>query len=310
MAIIHDLSPYQSRVDEEHGYREETLFRACGDAQLLTFVYRPLRPTSAARVGVVFFHAYSREQLNTYRFEVEWARQFAPYFPALRVQTRGTGHSSGDPAEVTISSQIADTLDSIRWFTEYTGVSGLVFIGIRLGGTVAALAAQRVANVRGLIMLNPVTAALPSIGPILRTMMMAEMARQSSAPGASAPVTTESLMAEIRAKGFVDVLGNPIYRAMLEETEQLDLPAQVGDYRGAALLIQTGRDNALRPDLQALYTALTAAGASCDVLTDKVVFGWATPSIVMDSPDAVARIIGKSLEWCRQKVVDGPAQNA
>jgi pimeloyl-ACP methyl ester carboxylesterase len=298
MAIVGDLSQFQARVDEQNGYREEACFRPCGDEQLLTFVYQPLRPDpTAPRLGIVFFHAYSGEQLVTYRLEVNWARLFAPHFPVLRLHTRGTGHSPGDPAQVTLSTQIADTLDTARWFMERVGVNELLFVGIRLGGTAALLAAQQVDNVRGLILFEPIASPAQYLAQLLRNVLMSEIAQQ-----AEHAATIESLVAQIQEQGYVDVLGNPLYRAMYEAAQQLDVPAQVQRYRGPALLIQTGRARELRPDLQALCDALAAAGVDCEVLINNAVLLWISPRMVMDAADDVFQIINQSIAWCRRTV--------
>jgi|GEM_PF-6905344 pimeloyl-ACP methyl ester carboxylesterase len=299
MAIVGDISRFQARVDERQGYREEALFRPCAGEQLMTFVYQPLRVphSTATRLGIVFCHAYGVEQLTTYRLEVNWARSLASYFPVLRLHTRGSGQSSGDPACVTLATQLADTLDSARWFMEHVGVRELAFIGIRLGGTVALLAAQQMDEVRGLMMLDPITSPAQYLTQLLRNVLMAEMTQQHEQMA-----TMESLIAAINEKGLVDVLGNPIHRPMYEEAQQLDVLAQIRRYHGPALLIQTGRTRELRPDMQALSAALTAAGANCDVLIENAVLPWLSPRLVMDNARAVFRLLDECVKWCCHKV--------
>jgi len=103
---------------------------------------------------VVFCSPLGYEELCAHRALRHWADAVADAgFPALRFDCDGTGNSAGsdtDPDRV--SAWLASIEDAAAELRVRSGVQQIVLLGVRLGGTLAAAAAER-AGADGLILL-------------------------------------------------------------------------------------------------------------------------------------------------------------
>lgn len=95
--------------------------------------------------GVVFCNPLGYEELCAHRALRHWADAIADAgFPALRFDYDGTGNSAGsdtDPDRV--SAWLASIEDAAAELRSRGGVRHVVLLGVRLGGTLAAAAAER-----------------------------------------------------------------------------------------------------------------------------------------------------------------------
>lgn len=95
--------------------------------------------------GVVFCNPLGYEELCAHRALRHWADAVADAgFPALRFDYDGTGNSAGsdtDPDRV--SAWLASIEDAAAELRARSGVRHVVLLGVRLGGTLAAAAAER-----------------------------------------------------------------------------------------------------------------------------------------------------------------------
>ena len=138
-----------------------------------------------APVGVVLCNPFGYEAISAHRTLKHLAQELAAAgIPALRFDYDGTGDSAGtdfDPdrhtAWVSSVHQAAETLRG------ETGCGRLVLFGIRLGATLAALAAQERTDVVGWIGLAPVINAKAYIRE-LRALQMAGRAAEGGTPNA------------------------------------------------------------------------------------------------------------------------------
>lgn len=114
---------------------------------------------AAGEQGVVLCNPFGYDALCTHRGWRKLAERLAAAgMPVLRFDYPGTGDSSGfedDP------QRVAAWLDSIvaatRRLREWTGVTRISLVGLRLGATLAALAAQRAGDIDALVLLAPAT---------------------------------------------------------------------------------------------------------------------------------------------------------
>ena len=113
---------------------------------------------ASGNTGVVLCNAYGHEALWAHRGWRGLAEQFAKSdMPTLRFDYRGTGDSaeSEDQGE-RIEAWIDSVVDAVQFLRDTTKVRRVVLCGVRLGGFVAALAAERIKDIDGLILLAPV----------------------------------------------------------------------------------------------------------------------------------------------------------
>lgn len=115
-----------------------------------------LHPASGSH-GVVLCNPFGYDALCTHRGWRKLAERLAASgMPVLRFDYPGTGDSVGnedDPHRV--DAWIDSIGDAVRRLREWTGVATVSLVGLRLGGTLAALAAQRLGDIDGLVMLAP-----------------------------------------------------------------------------------------------------------------------------------------------------------
>lgn len=108
--------------------------------------------------GVLLCAAQNHEDLCTHKGMRLMAEAFAAQgYSALRFDYTGTGDSLGsdfDPKRV--EAWIASVEAAAAWMRTHAGVEKVVLVGLRLGSALATLAAERLGNISGLIMLAPV----------------------------------------------------------------------------------------------------------------------------------------------------------
>jgi alpha-beta hydrolase superfamily lysophospholipase len=118
------------------------------------------RPSGApCAMGVVLCNPFGYEALCVHRGWRELAEALAVRgMPALRFDYPGSGDSSGNEED---PQRLRAWLDSIKaaaaWLRAETGVTCLTFCGLRLGATLAALAAEELGDIDNLVLLAPVS---------------------------------------------------------------------------------------------------------------------------------------------------------
>ncbi|HVK76764.1 MAG TPA: alpha/beta hydrolase [Kofleriaceae bacterium] len=192
-----------------------------GNRSLLGTLHAPqrLRPRSAA---VLLCNPFGEEAARAHRIYRVLATQLVRQgYAVLRFDYGGTGDSMGDSAEAAIAGWIADVevaADELRAATG--GARRVVAIGLRLGGTLAALASSRGGlRLRHLILWDPIVdgrAYLQELDTMHRTYMRQELGEHAwhdLRPAAPGGVPSEAL-------------GTPIGRTLAAELGALDLTAE------------------------------------------------------------------------------------
>lgn len=112
---------------------------------------------AAGKQGVVLCNPFGYDALCTHRGWRKLAERIAAAgMPALRFDYPGAGDSAGTEDD---AQRVDAWLDSIaaatRRLREWTGATSVSLVGLRLGATLAALAAQRLGDIEGLVLLAP-----------------------------------------------------------------------------------------------------------------------------------------------------------
>lgn len=115
-------------------------------------IHRPesARPRASARgrvPGVVFFHGFTGDRMESHWMFVKCARALAEAGVAsLRFDFYGSGESGGDFREMTLRGEISDALTAVDYFRRQKGIDPkrVGLLGLSMGGAVAATLAAKV----------------------------------------------------------------------------------------------------------------------------------------------------------------------
>ncbi len=213
----------------------------------------------------VLSHPFAEEKLWSHRSFVSLARALAARGHAvLRFDYAGAGDSSGRSIDVTLDSQLADLAAALAALAaRVPAATSVGLIGLRLGATIAALAAERPAHFPAalrpgpLVLWDPVLDGAEYLQELLRTNLSAQLAVYGKVIE-----TREVLTERIRAGGEVDVDGYAIGAGLLATVGRADLLAATAKSHAAPALVGAiappNRPPKPRTDLQALAASYGA----------------------------------------------------
>jgi pimeloyl-ACP methyl ester carboxylesterase len=180
---------------------------------------------------VVHVHGLGVEQITLYRQEVLAARAAAASgFPVLRYHARGHGDSAGASGDVTLASLVADARAAADQAKRRSGHSRVVWLGVRMGALVAALAGGPTSgrdDAAGFVLWEPVADPAEFFRQQLRTLLFSRVAG-----GKKPDATVDQLLGRLASEGSLDVLGYTLRRSLVES------------FAGAGLLAALAGDHA------------------------------------------------------------------
>lgn len=155
---------------------------------------------------------------------------------SLLFSLRGTGDSDGDFADATTQTWRDDVLAACREAARRDSNARLCLLGVRLGASLAALAAQE-ANASRLILIEPLLAGRPYLAAMgqrkkLRAMMTSAQGEQAQGGSADTVSIAETNGASQAANGDAkvaveDLDGWPIAAPLRDSLNALDLASQM-----------------------------------------------------------------------------------
>jgi len=297
MALSIDLARYASRIDRDRNLKEEVLVFEHDGAHLFGLLHLPLVvPKGLPRAGLVICAPFAVEQVGASLLQVEAARVLASNgLPIFRFHYRGSGDSEGDPEEVTLSGQVSDALRAIDLLCERERLERVGLLGIRLGGTVAALAAETEPRVRVLVLWEPVVRPRAYFNEFLRAKIFSELMNHQQ-PSAS----VNQMLDEMRRTGQVEALGYLLHRRLFDDAVPVDLSRDLKAFLGRALVVQISRKAKVESAFEMLRQRLEGCGARCDLEVVIEEPGW---FFGVDTPYRSQRLIGLVWSWCRQHLL-------
>jgi uncharacterized protein len=120
-------------------------FRNRNGQRLRGMIHKLSRGAGRRVPGVVFFHGFTGDRMESHWIFVKCARALERAgMAALRFDFFGSGESDGEFREVTLQSEIADAKSAMEFFRKQKGIdAGRVGLcGLSLGGAVAAAVAK------------------------------------------------------------------------------------------------------------------------------------------------------------------------
>lgn len=133
-------------------------------------------PLTKHKLGVVFCTPFAEEKMISHRVFVNIARAMAREgIACLRFDFMGEGDSEGDFEDSTIKTRLSDISTARSVLAEKAGIEKVGLIGIRFGGTLAALAASQ-NKVDSLVLISPIVCGQPYMDQCLRSNLTTQMA--------------------------------------------------------------------------------------------------------------------------------------
>jgi len=215
-------------------------------------------PASAPTgTGWVFCHPFAEEKLWTQRVYVSFARALAGRGSwVLRFDTKGNGDSEGLFAESSVESTLSDIDCAIRVLKQSGGENlGIGLLGLRLGATFAALAAERQPNLAKLILWEPMTDG----GRYMQEMLRVNLTTQT-AVYKEIRYSREDLVRMMKDGQTVNVDGYDLGYPYYEQASAIKLNEGTKRFAGQCLIVQIGKEGQpIRPDLKALQGTYRSA---------------------------------------------------
>ena len=222
--------------------------------RLFGILQRPQQQMTS-RPGIVFCHPVSWEKQYSYRAYTQFSRYLGNAgYPTLRFDAYGFGDSEGDLVEATIRSQVEDTLDAIEWFRESTGCDRYIFVGVRLGAAIAALAAQEVPNVEGLTLVSPVINGESYWKEWLRITRLGRMSLGQKF------FKTSEVNARLERDGSIEIDGELVSQALVKELRSIDLTELLSDFDGNCYMSELTWGGSDRDRFEELVDVLNKGG--------------------------------------------------
>jgi pimeloyl-ACP methyl ester carboxylesterase len=120
-------------------------------------LYGCLHPGTDSLRGVVVCQPFGHEYVTFHRAARQLATQLARGgLPTLRFDYSGTGDSAGRLADARLADWTADVGRAIDSLRERAGVERVALVGVRLGATLALLAARDRSDIEALVLWDPV----------------------------------------------------------------------------------------------------------------------------------------------------------
>jgi exosortase A-associated hydrolase 2 len=217
---------------------------------------------ATAGTGVVFCDPFGEERKSAALVMARLARAVAAAgFPALRFDYYGCGDSEGEFVDATVRSRLDDIRSAAGFLGERTGVGGICLLGLRLGGTLASLAASELSDCAGLVLIEPVADGAAYFGGELRR----KLVRQMITEGRGGASREEILKGLERDDAVLDMDGFGVRGATYRELTALGIRKGEVRFGGPVLVCQVHFNEKPEPELEAACEAYRAAGAQVDL---------------------------------------------
>jgi pimeloyl-ACP methyl ester carboxylesterase len=255
--------------------------------QLFGIMNLPSGPPSS---GVVICSPFGSEHIRNYRNQFLLAAKLSERGMAVhRFDYAGTGLSEGEPSRVTFDGIVDDAIRAAERLAEVAQISQLAFVGLRLGGLVAAFAASRVPGA-------PVVLWQPCVdgGTFFREILRWLPAEDRI----GVDVSDRGLLEAVSDRGSVEVFGFPVFAGTWESARGRSLEESLDGQR-RVLLVQIGRREELRHEFAEVLEAWRSRGVEVESHVE-VASPWWIPSARLDEGEVFSghkELIRRTEAW-------------
>lgn len=169
-------------------------------------------------IGIVVCSPLAEEKLNSHRIIYNLAQELTgDGYSCLRFDYYGSGDSEGEFEDLTITTMVNNTLASIDQFDEGKYPS-ICLIGFRLGGVIAALAADNNDRIKNIILINPIV----DIGKYINECIRGNLSSQVMLHNKVIKNTNE-LLKDIKQGKKVNYHGYEMTKSFYDEAMKINL---------------------------------------------------------------------------------------
>jgi pimeloyl-ACP methyl ester carboxylesterase len=238
--LFRSFRAYENR---HSGIAERFVALELGGAQTVGVLSQPLG--EASRIGWLVLHSFGMEQIYFQELESLAARSLAASgHTVLRFHSQGYGDSELPSDHTTVRSMWQDAVEAVGTLVDAGNVRTIGLVGARMGGTIAALAAEAT-EASALVLWDPVVRGREYLGQLRLLARATELAR-----GPRVRDAPPSARRVYRDADVLDVQGFPVSRAVADEISAIDLLKQLPRFDGRALALRVspgrGNERALR----------------------------------------------------------------
>jgi uncharacterized protein len=229
------------------------------------------RPAGAGMPGVIFFHGFTGDRMESHWIFIKCARALAQEgIASLRFDFFGSGESEGTYDQATLQSEIADARAAVRFMQRQKGIDPgrLGLCGLSLGGCVAACVAPA-SKAKALVLWSAV--AHPAI-----------LQQLSKERGKSSP----------NYSGDFEYDARKISARFLNDAARVDPLAAVRRFKKPTRIIHPGKDETVPRSHSADFLEASAAR-----IKQKVIIPGADHTFTSIAWESA--VIGKTVEWFR-----------
>jgi len=232
---------------------ERPLFFEREDHRLFGVMHIP--EEDEVKRAFVFCHPFGEEKLWAHRVYVSFARELASRgFFVLRFDHTGYGDSEGDFSQSTLAVQLQDIDRAVMLVKEYSpSVSEVGFLGLRLGATLALMAADRLGKNGPLILWDPVVDGERFIQEFLRSNLTTQLAVYGEVR-----VNRDQLVEKLRNGEIVNVDGYDLSYPVYEQIAGIQLLDSDLSAGRPGLIVQIGRTDRPKKEFQEISQLLGA----------------------------------------------------
>ena len=219
---------------------------------LLGVLREPPEPTG--RPGMVVCNPFAEERKSSAFVMARLALAATDAgFPSLRFDYWGCGDSEGDFVDATVDTRLADIADAAAFLRERAGVQDVILLGLRLGGTLAARAAEGMAGCTGLALIEPITDGAAYLGGEMRRKLMRQMMTSGKGGG-----SRDEMMKELeRDDAVLDADGFALRGSTYKGLCALGIRQGEVTFAGRVLVCQVHFNEKPKAELEAVCDAYT-----------------------------------------------------
>ncbi len=248
-------------------------------------------PDKRVGAAVVFCHPFAEEKRCSHLAFVHAARKLCQEgFHCLRFDMTGYGDSEGDFVDATVATWLSDVNAAVQYIASNVPDARIGLLGLRLGGTLAALAAERRSDIEFLVLWEPIVSGKTFVSMNIRRSLMRKMLTQ----GKDFQATQQN------QAGVSDLDGWLISRELRQSIEKLDLLEEDRSFDGKVLIVRISPHGIVERELEALREAYLAAGADC-VLSEAVSEPiWSTVGLIHTDV-----LVAETASWAKLHAISG-----